>query len=235
MCHKHHCDWEMGDEGAGSLKPEGRSVCIMLLCLPRCSPEDISSNKISCNIFLCSFVIFEIKLLGDAWLLLFQKWNALMTLNRWQHFLISARCTPEGFTEGNWSKQSGRQICSSSCEGWMGEQTKHELCYKVRTLIKIIDGYRFIDCNRCTTLVQDVSKRIIPHHYTGRQVNSTETHTAVEWSLKYDTYRDQALTGQLMADYALSQAGVFTQERLGAFLTRLTHQHFIQWNKCSNI
>lgn len=180
MCHKHHYDWEMGDEGAGSLKPEGRSVCIMLLCLPRCSPEDISSNKISCNIFLCSFVFFEIKLLRDAWLLLFQKWNALMTLNRWQHFLISARCTPEGFTEGNWSKQSGRQICSSSCEGWVGEQTKHELCYKVRTLIKIIDGYRFIDCNRCTTPVQDVSKRIIPHHYTGRQVNSTETHTAVE-------------------------------------------------------
>lgn len=80
-----------------------------------------------------------------------------------------------------WSKQSGRRVYSSSCgEGWVGEQTKHELCYKLRTLIKIIDGYWFIDCNRCTTLVQDVSKRIIPHHYTGRQVSSTETHTAVE-------------------------------------------------------
>lgn len=80
-----------------------------------------------------------------------------------------------------WSKQSGRRVYSSSCgEGWVGEQTKHELCYKLRTLIKVIDGYWFIDCNRCTTLVQDVSKRIIPHHYTGRQVSSTETHTAVE-------------------------------------------------------
>ena len=79
-----------------------------------------------------------------------------------------------------WSKQSG--LLSLFTKSWqgVGEQTKHKLCYKLWTLIKIIDGYQFIDCNRCTTLVQDVSKRIIPHHYTGRQVSSTETHTAVE-------------------------------------------------------
>ena len=127
------------------------------------------------------FIFFLNKASWSCLVITVSKWNALMTLHRWQHFLISAHCTPEGFTEGNRSTQSGRRVFSSSCgEGWVGEQTKHELCYKLRTLIKIIDGYQFIDCNRCTTPVQDVSKRVIPHHYTGRQVSSTETHTAVE-------------------------------------------------------
>lgn len=53
-----------------------------------------------------------------------------------------------------------------------------------RFRIIIIYQYRFINCNKCPTLIQDVSEKIFPGHCIRRQVNSSQTLKGVKsWNM----------------------------------------------------